>query len=114
MLNFVFFFLGGVIGVLATYSYLRLDKNLAQYNVQTLESRVESLEEQLAYLALRTEEDKKVAPSSRGKRQAASMGNHQKVLNLLAEGSDPETVAKATNVPLGQVELLYRLHRRSE
>lgn len=114
MLNFVFFFLGGVIGVLATYSYLRLDKNFARDNVQALAARVESLEEQLAYLALRTEEEKKVAPSPRGKRQSASLGNHQRVLNLLAEGSDPEAVARATNVPLGQVELLYRLHRRGE
>ncbi|MBS3872642.1 MAG: hypothetical protein KGZ92_05070 [Firmicutes bacterium] len=112
MLNFVFFILGGVIGVLTAYSYFRLNDNRAQFNLVALESRVESLEEQLAYLSLRAEEDKKVTTTPRGKRPATNVGNHQRILNLLAEGSDPETVARTTNVPLGQVELLYRLHRR--
>lgn len=111
-MSFVFFSFGVIIGVMAAYIYLKLERESAQHHWQNLEARLQIIEEQCSYLAVRIEEGHKAPQTTRQRKGPAKHEGHHRALSLLAEGSDPSSVARATNMPLGQVELLNKLHRK--
>ncbi|MBT9157031.1 MAG: hypothetical protein DDT36_00008 [Firmicutes bacterium] len=112
MMYFVFFFLGLLVGVLGAYIYLKLSHEVADQQGQRLEARLQSVEEQVSFLALQVEDGQKAMPLPRTRKKTAPSDNHQKALSLLADGSDPGTVARTINMPLGQVQLLNKLYRK--
>jgi len=112
VLSFVFFSLGLIVGAMALYIYLRLDQETAHQHRHGLEARLRAIEEQCSYLAMRLEESQKSFPPSRSRKNQPQHEGRQKALSLLVEGSDPSSAARATNVPLGQVELLNKLYRK--
>lgn len=82
------------------------------------ELRLQALEEQISYLAIRledTQENKAARPTRPKKASAAAVGTRQEqILELIAQGLEPQAIARELGIPLGQVELVTRLFRREE
>lgn len=108
-MNLVFFFLGVVTGGVVCYLYLQ--SSSATSPDESLAFRVQVLEEQLA--ALTTVSPPPLgapARASRTRKVSAASGRQERVLALYREGWECAKISQETGVPLGQVELLTRLH----
>jgi len=112
--SFVLFGLGLMIGVMATYIYLKIDREATNQEWKNLEARVQVNEEQLAYLSMKIEQSQHSSVPVRQRKGTTQNEGRSRALSLLAEGADPSSVARATNTPLGQVELINRLHRKDD
>jgi len=108
-LNLVFFLVGVVTGGVVCYLYLQSHRLPVTDHALTL--RVQALEEQLVALTaagagLRGASGRGTRP----KKASVSAGKQERILALHHEGLENGEISQATGVPLGQVELLTRLH----
>jgi len=106
--NLVFFFVGVVTGGVVCYLYLQSSPATSQD--ESLVLRVQVLEEQLAALTTVSAPPGAPARASRARKVSASSGRQERVLALYREGWECAKISQETGVPLGQVELLTRLH----
>ncbi|MBT9134407.1 MAG: hypothetical protein DDT39_00655 [Firmicutes bacterium] len=108
-MNLVFFLVGVVTGGVVCYLYLQSSRPAGAD--EPLAFRVQALEEQLAALAAeRTNAGSAPMRSPRARKGSTPTGKQERVLALYREGLECAQIAQATGVPLGQVELLTRLH----
>jgi hypothetical protein len=107
--NLVFFVVGVVTGVVVCYLYLQSRKPILPDD--SLALRVHALEEQFAALtALAGASGVVPNRGTRARKIIAPSGKLERVLVLYREGLECAKIAEDTGVPLGQVELLTRLH----
>jgi len=108
-MNLVFFLVGVVTGGIVCYLYLQ-SIHQPQTNEQ-LAARVQTLEEQLVGItAWTTASLNTQGRPTRTRKLSSSPAKQERVLALYREGLECEKIAQETGVPLGQVELLTRLH----
>jgi len=107
--NLVFFIVGVVTGGVVCYLYLQGTR--AAVPDEALLQRVQVLEEQLAALtSVGVSSLGAPTRTSRTRKVNAPSGKQERVLALYREGWDCAKISQETGVPLGQVELLTRLH----
>ncbi len=107
-MNLVFFLVGVVTGGLVCYLYLQGNRPMVPDEALSL--RVQALEEQLALIAAVGAAPQAPSRTARARKVSAAAGKQERVLALYREGLACAQIAQETGVPLGQVELLTRLH----
>lgn len=98
-------------------------KEIAEKFDHNLQERHRLTQQILQHLDMRIAEGKAAVKELQTAHQAArkclqeianhQVGDKQKIRNLIEQGLSPETVAKKLKKPLGEVELIFKLHRLS-